>query len=46
MGKGISIQVYPFKIPLKFCKKAGSNPGPPGHKWRVSITLTLPSAYT
>ncbi|RCV13533.1 hypothetical protein SETIT_2G353700v2 [Setaria italica] len=32
LGKGIHIQPYPCKIPLKFCKEAGSNPGSPGHK--------------
>jgi len=32
LGKGIPRQPYPWKIPLKFCKEAASNPGPPGHR--------------
>uniref|UniRef100_A0A0A9ECA3 Uncharacterized protein n=1 Tax=Arundo donax TaxID=35708 RepID=A0A0A9ECA3_ARUDO len=42
LGKGIFRQPYPCKIPLKFCKEAGSNSGPPGHKWRVSTTAPGP----
>uniref|UniRef100_A0A0A9D9H9 Uncharacterized protein n=1 Tax=Arundo donax TaxID=35708 RepID=A0A0A9D9H9_ARUDO len=42
LGKRISRQPYPCKIPLKFCKEASSNPGPPGHKWRVSTTAPGP----
>jgi len=39
LGKGIPRQPYPCKIlSKKFCKEAGSNPGPTGHKWRASTS--------
>jgi len=41
--KGIPRQSYPCNIPLKFCKEAGSNLGPPGHKWRISTAALGPT---